>query len=39
MLFGTPGANANSYFKKGVFAGEELINGNYTKGIFNTGKT
>lgn len=35
--FGTPGANPNNYFQKAVSAGEELINGNYTKGIYSTG--
>ena len=36
-VFGTPGANPNNYFQQAVSAGEELINGNYTKGIYNTG--
>ena len=35
--FGTPEASPNYYFQQAVSAGEELINGNYTKGIFNTG--
>ncbi|MBC8770570.1 RagB/SusD family nutrient uptake outer membrane protein [Arenibacter sp. BSSL-BM3] len=36
-VFGTPGANPSNYFQQAVSAGEELINGNYTKGIYNTG--
>ena len=36
--FGTAGADPNKYFRQVVSAAEELINGNYTAGIYNTGK-
>jgi hypothetical protein len=36
--FGTPGAAPNKYFRQVVSAAEELINGNYTAGIYSTGK-
>src|SRR5690625_4428695 len=36
--FGTPGANPNKYFQGCVSAAEELIDGNYTIGIYNTGE-
>ncbi len=36
-VFATEGANPNNYFQIAVSAGEELINGNYTKGLYNTG--
>lgn len=36
--FATPGANPNKYFQACVDASEELMNGNYTRGIYNTGK-
>lgn len=36
-VFGTEGADPNTYFQLAVSAGEELINGDYTKGIYNTG--
>lgn len=36
--FATSGANPNKYFQACVNAAEELINGNYTVGIYNTGK-
>lgn len=35
--FGTPGANPDKYFQAAVEAAEELINGGYTKGLYNTG--
>ena len=35
--FGTPGANPAKYFQQCVSAAEELINGNYRVGIYNTG--
>jgi hypothetical protein len=35
--FGTPGADPNSYFLQCVNAAEELMNGSYSVGIFNTG--
>lgn len=35
--FGTPGANPSKYFQQCVQAAEQLINGNYTVGIYNTG--
>ena len=35
--FATSGANSNTYFQQAVDAAEELINGNYTRGIYNTG--
>lgn len=35
--FGTSGANPNKYFQECVNAAEELINGDYKVGIYNTG--
>lgn len=35
--FGTSGANPNTYFQQAVNAAEELINGNYRRGIYSTG--
>ena len=35
--FGTPGANPQKYFQVCVNAAEELMNGNYKVGIYNTG--
>jgi hypothetical protein len=35
--FGTPNANPNRYFQLCVSAAEELMNGNYSVGIYNTG--
>ncbi|WP_215225607.1 RagB/SusD family nutrient uptake outer membrane protein [Echinicola shivajiensis] len=35
--FGTAGADPDKYFQQSVSAAEELINGNYTAGIYNTG--
>ena len=35
--FGTSGADPDKYFRQVVSAAEELINGNYTVGIYNTG--
>lgn len=35
--FSTEGANPNKYFQACVDAAEELINGDYTKGVYNTG--
>ncbi len=37
--FGTAGANPNKYFQECVDAAEELINGNYTIGIYSTGNS
>ncbi len=36
--YATPGANPNKYFQECVDAAEELINGDYSVGIYNTGK-
>lgn len=36
--FGTPGANPTKYFQACVTAAEELMGGQYTRGIYNTGK-
>lgn len=36
--FGTSGSNPNKYLQECVNAAEELINGNYSKGIYSTGK-
>jgi len=36
--FATQGADPSKYFQACVSAAEELINGNYTRGIYNTGK-
>jgi hypothetical protein len=36
--FGTAGADPNKYFQQVVRAAEELMNGNYTVGIYTTGK-
>lgn len=35
--FGTNGADPNKYFQECISAAEELINGDYTVGIYNTG--
>jgi len=35
--FGTKGADPDKYFKECTAAAEELMNGNYTVGIYNTG--
>jgi hypothetical protein len=35
--FGTSGADPGKYFRQAVQAAEELINGNYEVGIYNTG--
>lgn len=36
-VFGAPNANPNKYFQAAVEAAEELISGNYTRGIYSTG--
>lgn len=36
-IFGSQGADAGFFFAEAVSAAEELINGNYTTGIYNTG--
>jgi starch-binding outer membrane protein, SusD/RagB family len=35
--FGTPGTNPNKYFQECISAAEELINGNYSVGIYDMG--
>lgn len=35
--FGTPGADPTKYFKEAVNAAEELINGDYSVGLYNKG--
>jgi hypothetical protein len=36
-VFGVTGADPNKYFRQAVSAAEELINGNYTAGIYDNG--
>jgi len=37
--FGTQGTDPNKYYRQCISAAEELINGNYRKGIYSTGNT